>query len=345
MSVVESQPSTAQRPGGYAELTAEIRRLGLLRGRPGFYAGLFAANLVALVIVVGAMLVLRDSWWALLLAPALAVVSGQTAFFGHDAGHRQVTRRSKTSNFLGRFNGNLLNGFSYGWWIDKHNAHHAHPNDLEADPDVQIGAFAFDPSQAEGRRGAYAWWTRHQAWMFFPVLTLETMNLHGASVRALARPGIRRRGLEAALIVAHFAAYVGLLVVALTWQQAIVFAVIHKALFGVYLGCSFAPNHKGMPTLTAAQEGDPLLRQVLTSRNVRGGPFVDVALGGLNYQIEHHLFPSMPRPNLRLAQPVVRRFCEARGVAYEEESAVASYVAVIRHLNAVGMGLPRRAHA
>ena len=59
--------------------------------------------------------------------------------------------------------------------------------------------------------------------------------------------------------------------------------------------------------LDAEQAADPLLRQVLTSRNIRGGPFTDAALGGLNYQIEHHLFPSMPRANLRRAQPVVQR--------------------------------------
>ena len=83
--------------------------------------------------------------------------------------------------------------------------------------------------------------------------------------------------------------------------------MVQQGLFGLYLGCSFAPNHKGMPTLTEADRLDFLRRQVLTSRNVRGGCLVDFVLGGLNYQIEHHLFPSMPRPNLRHAQPIVRR--------------------------------------
>jgi fatty acid desaturase len=125
----------------------------------------------------------------------------------------------------------------------------------------------------------------------------------------------------------------------MTWTQALLFAAIHKGVQGVYLGCSFAPNHKGMPTLGAAQAADPLLRQVLTSRNIRGGPFTDAALGGLNYQIEHHLFPSMPRANLRRAQPVVRRFCEERGIPYLECSAVASYAAAVGHLHRVGVDL------
>ena len=88
--------------------------------------------------------------------------------------------------------------------------------------------------------------------------------------------------------------------------KALAFIAIHQGLWGVYMGMSFAPNHKGMPVLTADDKLDFLRKQVLTSRNVVGGPQVDVALGGLNYQIEHHLFPSMPRHNLRKAAPSSR---------------------------------------
>jgi fatty acid desaturase len=335
MSLVENPRSLAA-SGGYAELAAEIRRLGLLRPRPAFYAALLLVDLLALAATATAMLLLRESWWALLLAPVLAVVSTQIAFFGHDAGHRQITRRRSASQALGLLSGNLLNGLSYTWWIEKHNAHHAHPNDLASDPDVHAGALVFDARQATRRGGLAGWLTRHQAWLFFPLLTLEAMNLHVASVRALMRPGARHRGLEAVLLTVHLAAYVTLLAIALTWQQAVVFVVVHQAMFGIYLGCSFAPGHKGMPVLSADLAEDPLLRQVLTSRNVRGGIFVDCALGGLNYQIEHHLFPSMPRPNLRHAQVVVRSFCEDRSVRYEETTALGSYASVLRHLHGVG---------
>ncbi len=96
------------------------------------------------------------------------------------------------------------------------------------------------------------------------------------------------------------------------------FIAVHQALWGVYMGCSFAPNHKGMPMLATGHTLDFLRKQVLTSRNVRGGRVVDFALGGLNYQIEHHLFPSMPRPNLRHAQAIVQEFCVRHGISYTE---------------------------
>jgi fatty acid desaturase len=91
-----------------------------------------------------------------------------------------------------------------------------------------------------------------------------------------------------------------------------------------------------MPLVPASMRLDFLRRQVLTSRNVRGGILTDWTLGGLNYQIEHHLFPSMPRPNLRLAKPVVEQFCAERGVRYTETSLIDSYSQVLRHLHDVG---------
>jgi fatty acid desaturase len=94
-----------------------------------------------------------------------------------------------------------------------------------------------------------------------------------------------------------------------------------------------------MPVLTPEQDADPLLRQVLASRNVRGGRLVDAALGGLNLQIEHHLFPSMPRPNLRRAKPLVERHCRARGVSYAESTLFESYRTALRHLHRVGAPL------
>jgi fatty acid desaturase len=337
--VTARKPSPDRQLSGYAELAREVRRLGLQRRRPGLYGGMLTVNLLAFALVVASIVLLRDSWWPLLLAPAFAIVSTQVAFLGHDVGHRQVARRALPSRVLGLLLGNLLNGLSYGWWVDKHNAHHAHPNDADADPDVHSVVLAFDAQQAATKRGAAAWVTRHQAWLFFPLLLFEALHLHLSSVWALFGSGLRHRGIEIVLLTIHYVAYAGLLVATMSWLQASLFVALHQGMLGLYLGCSFAPNHKGMPALSAEQSSDPLLRQVLTSRNIRGGPVIDVVLGGLNYQIEHHLFPSMPRPNLRRAQPVVQRFCEQHGVIYQEVSARASFGEVLRHLRDVGAAL------
>ena len=101
---------------------------------------------------------------------------------------------------------------------------------------------------------------------------------------------------------------------------AATFLGMQLAVMGLYLGSSFAAGHIGMPVLPHDSRIDFLRRQVLTSRNVAGGRFASFAMGGLNYQIEHHLFPNIPRPSLRRVRPIVRQFCQDSAIAYHEVS-------------------------
>jgi fatty acid desaturase len=180
---------------------------------------------------------------------------------------------------------------------------------------------------------------RRQRYLFLPLLLLEAMQLHVSSVQAIAGRGLRNRAWEALFLGLHLAAYLTAVLLVLSPVKAIVFIVVHQGLFGLYLGCSFAPNHKGMPVLSADDQTDFLRRQVLTARNVRGNWLVDFALGGLNYQIEHHLFPSMPRPNLRRSQAIVREFCRRHDLAYCETTLLNSYAQALEHLHQVGRDL------
>jgi fatty acid desaturase len=321
----------------YAQLSRRIRTTGLLRRRPGYYSVKISVNLVLLAAGWTVFFLLGPSWWQLLVAVFLAVMFTQTGFIGHDAGHRQISGSKRTNDLLGRIHGNLLIGLSYGWWTAKHNRHHARPNQAGRDPDIGGRAIAFTPGQARARHGIGGWLAVHQAWLFFPMLLLEGIHLHTAGVRALrGRRGTRVKLVEGTLLGAHITGYLTAVFLVLSPVQAVVFLLIHQGLFGVYLGCSFAPNHKGMPVLGEEEKLDFLRRQVITARNIRGGWLVDFALGGLNYQIEHHLFPSMPRPSLRYAQEPVRAFCRQHGIAYRETGFFDSYRQVLRHLNAVG---------
>ncbi|SBV29860.1 fatty acid desaturase family protein [Micromonospora krabiensis] len=336
-----------RRGSDYAQLSRRISQAGLLERRPGWYAvrialtlGAFAAGWVAVVLV-------GESWWQPLLAVGLAVATTQVAFLGHDAGHRQMFRRRGPSEVVGLLAGNLAVGLSYGWWVDKHNRHHANPNHEDEDPDVGAGALVWTHEQALETRGFGRWLARRQAYLFFPMLLLEGLNLHVASIRAVVErePGgayrtpMRHRGAEALLLAVHTAGYLGVLLLVMSPVQALVFVAVHQGLWGLYMGCAFAPNHKGMPMPTAEDDFDFLRKQVLTSRNVRGGRFVDVALGALNYQIEHHLFPNMPRANLRRAQPLVRAYCAEQGIPYAETGLVESYRQALAHLHEVGRPL------
>jgi fatty acid desaturase len=321
----------------YARLSRMVRGAGLLDRRRGYYAARIGATGASLVAAWVAFVWLGESWWQVGVAAALAVAFVQAAFVGHDAGHRQIFRTRRANDLVGLIGGNLVIGLSYSWWVNKHNRHHAHPNTEGQDPDLVVAPLSFTHSQARARRALGAVFVRRQAFLFFPLLLLEGLNLHVNSVKAvLGRSRIRWRPAELALLTAHVAGYLGLVFLVLTPMQAVVFVAVHQGLLGLYLGCSFAPNHKGMPILAADVKLDYLRRQVLTSRNVRGGWFIDTLLGGLNYQIEHHLFPNMPRPNLRRARALVRRFCAEHDVEYCETTLLASWAQALRHLKEVG---------
>jgi fatty acid desaturase len=331
----------APRGSEYAELSRQIKRAGLLERRPRYYAWKVMVTAGLLVAGWAALAVIGDSWWQLAVAVFLAVMFTQAGFLGHDAGHRQIFRSRQGNYVIGLLLGNLGIGLSYGWWVSKHNRHHAHPNQEGADPDIAISVLAFTEPQAQAGRGLRRLAFRFQAFLFFPLLLLEGASLHVASVRALVSRGSRHRVWEAGLLTVHAAAYLTAVFLVLSPATAVAFILVQQGLFGLYLGVSFAPNHKGMPILDAADRSDFLRRQVLTSRNVRGGWLTDLALGGLNYQIEHHLFPSMPRPNLRHSHTIIRAFCQQRDLPYCETSLGGSYAHALRHLHSVGKSARR----
>jgi len=324
----------------YTELSRRVREEGLLDRTRGFYGLVFAGLMLALAGAVAGLLLLGDSWWQLVIAACLGVVFGQFGFLGHEAAHRQIFTSGKANDRVGQLLGTALAGIGYSWWTNKHSRHHGNPNRIGKDPDIEGEALAFYPAKAERRRGIGAVIARKQGYLFFPMLTLEGINLHYASVRYLLnrRSNVKGRWLELGLIAGRFLVYLGLIFWLLPLGLALAFLGVQLAIFGVYLGATFAPNHKGMPIIPADTKLDFFSRQVLTSRNITGRVWPTVLMGGLNYQIEHHLFPSMPRPHLARARQLVTAHCHDLGVPYTEVSLVRSYGTVVSYLNQVGLG-------
>jgi fatty acid desaturase len=333
------RPDVKTRGSDFAPLLREVKQAGLLERRTAAYAIAIGVNLLGIAAVVSGVILLGNSWLQLLVAIPAAVFTTRASFFGHDAGHQQIGRSRRVHDLIQLVHANLLLGMSYDWWNDKHNRHHANPNHTDKDPDVGAGVMVWTLEQAEGRKGLHGWLSRNQAWLFFPLLLLEGLNLKLSGLRYLkGRPGTAART-ERWLIAAHLVMYAGGLLLVMSPGKALAFAAIHHALFGLHLGSVFAPNHKGMEMPEEDSRWGHLEKQVLTSRNVDGGLVTDWMMGGLNYQIEHHLFPSMPRANLRLAQPIVRDYCEKIGMPYVSTGVIESYRQGLRHMHEVGAEL------
>ena len=327
----------------YTHIIAQIKEAGLLRRRPGYYITLFSILMVATAGLVTGFVLLGDSWYQLLIAAGLGIVLTQISFITHEAAHRQVFESGPTNDLIGRVLASAFVGISYQWWMNKHTKHHANPNTIGKDPDIDMEAISFTTEQAQVKTGFMKWLVERQGHAFFPLLTLEGLNLHFASIKYLfVSPKVKNRAKEITTIFIRLAIYVGIIFWVLPVGMAFAFLGVQMAVFGVYMGASFAPNHKGMPLIGRTTTVDFFSRQVLTSRNIGaksrfGNHVLNHFYGGLNYQVEHHLFPSMARPNLHAASLLVRKYCEELSVPYTVTTMRHSYAQVITYLNKVGL--------
>jgi fatty acid desaturase len=324
--------------GSYSSLLGAIRAAGLLERSRVFYLSVFATLVVALGGAITGFVMLGDSWFQLFIAAALGIIFTQFAFLGHEASHRQVFDSGRANDRAGRALASGVVGMSYSWWMNKHTRHHGNPNTIGKDPDIAIDVISFVEQDAASARGIRALITRHQASLFFPFLLFEGINLHVKSFgHVFGRGKVDGRALEIALIGARMAIVVGAVFWVLPVGMAFAFLAVQLAVFGVYMGASFAPNHIGMEIVPAGAKLDFLSKQVLTGRNVRGGFWMTAFMGGLNFQIEHHLFPSMSRPHLRRARTLVREACAREGIPYTETSLRRAYLIVLTYLREIGL--------
>ncbi|SFS06853.1 Fatty acid desaturase [Microbacterium sp. cf046] len=335
------KPQTPAHTGSdFTELAAMVRGSGLMRRRYGYYWTKLVAVPVVLTSAVLAFIWIGDTWWQLFTAVGFAILFTQIAMLGHDAAHRQIFVSGRWNDWISLILGDLFVGMSYGWWRHKHTRHHANPNKIDVDPDIDLPVISFTPEQARAPRAPVPQWlVAHQGLFFFPILLLEGLSLHASGVRrVVSREKLERRWVEIGFLSLRLVGFITLVFLVLSPGIAVVFLAVQLGIFGVYMGMVFAPNHKGMPLVPKDAKLDFLTRQVAMSRNVRGTWALDVAMGGLNYQIEHHLFPSMPRPHLRRAAPMVAEYCARQGVPYTVTGLLESYGIVIRYINRVGLG-------
>jgi fatty acid desaturase len=323
--------SLRHRSGGEADLAllkASLRAAGVFAPCPGYCWRKFAELFALWSVSAGALLAARHSPWVLVVAPLWSLATAQTVLFAHDAVHgnafaaRGLARRWVPHLLIGG-----LCGGSTSWWKQSHDRHHTMSNDPGLDPDIDYPFLAFDLAQAREKAPMFHPMLRHQhllIWFLLPGAAL-TMRLYSVIYllrrlkSAAAAERQRRHGFELGLLLAHWAAYLSLVGVLLPPHFAIAFVALHQAGFGTYLALITATNHWAMP-MPDAQHHTFIEHQVMTSRNIRGGRLVRFGYGGLNTQIEHHLFVGLPRPRQFQARAVVRAFCLERGVPYVEQT-------------------------
>jgi fatty acid desaturase len=334
-------------PSNFSQVLNLVREAGYLKKKPSFYIiRLVVISVIASALWTGAGFLAWaatiNGWWMVLafaIVALLGVMSAQYGFIAHEAAHRQIFRNNKLNDWTGLILANLFAGLSYGFWLKKHNKHHQRPNQIGEDPDIAIRVLSFTTESKMSKKGIERWFSDRQGYLFPLLLLFTGFDLLLDSVAGMGRKdrSIGTRVLEFSLmLIRQFAPYVVLAIMfGPFWAMAMWFVMMMS--FGFFMGAAFAPNHKGMPLVEKDSSLDFFSRQVLTSRNIKGSWLKDNLMGGLNYQVEHHLFPSMARPYLRKTHQIVSEYCRQNDVTLVEMNLLASYKTIMQHLNKVGL--------
>ncbi len=333
--------NTIEDAGEYVELKKLIKHRGLLEKQPVYYTCRIVLVLSMVALGLTFLMGVHNFLLQLLNAFYLAFVYVQIGFLAHEAGHKQMFHTSWKHDIVCLLAGNLMLGLSYSHWLDKHNSHHSHPNQLDLDPDLNIPFIFFTKKEGVASKGKFLrFFLKRQAYFFIPVLMLLSLDWKYRSMQFLLRNKAKKyHSVEILLMFVHLLSYLGLLFYRFEAWQAVLFIITHQGLMGVYMGLVFAPNHKGMPILDKGSRVGYLRRQVITARDVRSHPIGDFFYGGLNYQIEHHLFPGMACNKFNEAQRAIRTFCQEHSIAYYETGFVQSYRELLQQLQKVGAQL------
>lgn len=304
---------------GYEQLRLQMLAQGLFRRTYGYYAiyGFLLMSCTALSLYV--ITLTSSPFVQFFNAILLGVCFVQAGMLGHDLSHNEVFSSHRLNKFFAVLVWGLFAAASEGKWYEKHNDHHKHVNRVNHDPDLDI-PFLFSEKQLADRSQFFKRYILpYQHVLFFCFLPLVYLGIHRESLKYISRHPSPRSIAEFALFAIHFTVLLYLLFAYLPVSVAIMFFVVHALVGGLYMGLAFAPNHKGEEI---TDESTPVtwVNQITSTRDLYPTWFVFHAMGGLNFQIEHHLFPTMPRMHYFKANILVKDFCSRNNIPFHETS-------------------------
>ncbi len=324
----------------YSTLKKIVVSEGLLQFQPLYYTYKIALAYIMFALGVVALALSDRTVFVVACAIYLGVVCAQLAFIVHDAGHLQISREKWKNYAIGLISSFFLGG-SFLWWVDAHNRHHSHPNQISHDPAIDHACFAYSRAQTVTKKGLMRFIVKYQGLFFFPLMAFYPYSMKVSSIKFLLRSRSALHVIEGLSIVLYTSFICFVLFSTMGIWHALLFIMVNQGVYGICLSFAFAPNHVGMQILSKEVRFDFLYQQVITSRNLECKPLTEWAFGGLNYQIEHHLFPRMARNNLKKSKPIIETYVKKASIPYCEVNIVQAYRDILRHLFRVSAQLKR----
>ncbi|KND02407.1 uncharacterized protein SPPG_02874 [Spizellomyces punctatus DAOM BR117] len=323
-------PSEIKKDSGFAQdvqqLLCLIEKNGWLVSSKAWYAVNMLGTLSMALVAAYLVLYHGQSLVAVCVsASLLALFWQQCGWLSHDVLHNQLFESHFLNDAVGYFFGNVCQGFSVSWWKHKHCTHHSVPNVHSGDPDIDTLPFlAWSEHALEGFSDVSdatlaKFLVTYQPILYFPLLCFARLNWALSSLMWALAPGVfpLRQGVEVGTLVLHWAWYLGL-ASRLGMGYALLWMGLSQAVCGVLLAAVFSVNHNGMPIYTPSETTSLnfYALSILTARNVSPTLFTNWFTGGLNHQIEHHMFPMVPRHHLPQLVPYVKDLCKKHGIEY-----------------------------
>lgn len=318
----------------YSQLRERVAKEGIFKRSYGYYALLTAFVFSGFFFSMYQLVVTQVSAIFFLWAIIFSFFAVQIAGLLHDSGHKAVFASNKWNDFFGNFCGAFV-AEGYNYWKKKHNMHHAHPNQDGADPDIELPLLSFTKEDYRSKKGVAKFIQRYQAYLYYPLGLLVVFSPRIGSVKYLINEFKPKVWWEIIIFTLSFFAWFILPFLVFDLQKALLLFTIVNVAVGLYLLNVFAPNHKGMPKLEKGVKISFMEHQILTSRNINGHWLTDFIYMGLNYQIEHHLFPNTPRNKLKLITPFVRELCRRKNIEYTTVSAIETNQIILSELNQI----------
>ncbi|XP_021906194.1 delta(8)-fatty-acid desaturase 2 [Carica papaya] len=334
----------------YRRLVSEFSKIGLF-DKKGRVASV-ALTSVALMFAVVLYGVLRcDSVLAHLGSGCLlGFLWIQSAYVGHDSGHYEVMTSRRYNKFAQFLAGNCLTGISIAWWKWTHNAHHIACNSLDHDPDLQhIPVFAVSSrffnsitSCFYGRKLNFDPLARflvsHQHWTFYPVMCVGRVNLFIQTFLLLfSKRKIPDRALNILGIVVFWTWFPLLVSYLPNWPERVMFVIASFTVTAIQ-HVQFCLNHFSANVYLGPPNGnDWFEKQTSGTLDISCSSYMDWFFGGLQFQLEHHLFPRLPRCHLRKISPVVKDLCKKHNLPYRSLSFWEANKSTIRTLRTAAL--------
>ncbi|KAK7506272.1 hypothetical protein BaRGS_00002384 [Batillaria attramentaria] len=329
--VADYKPSTIQED--FRELRALVEKKGLLKPDPVFFISHFVSLFVMEALAVWVFWQFGTGWLPYLAAMLLFVsAQAQAGWSQHDYGHHSVFKSTRVNHWFHHITIGFLKGASSHWWNFRHFQHHAKPNKIKKDPDVHM-AYLF----LLGDEMAKDWGSKHRGFMpynwqhsyFFllgPPLLLP-IYFHYEVIHFCIK---RRDYLDFFLAIVFFTRIYWMFGSFLGGWGTFAFYMISRAIESHWFVWCTQMSHLPNDIKRDAKDEDWLNLQLRTTNNVTSTPFFDWFSGHLNYQIEHHLFPTMPRHNFRKVAPLVKSLCEKHGVNYRCKTVYTAFADIVR---------------